>query len=279
MNKKLKVVIGACIALAAGSVICGTMIVTKGYDALTTGDYEEVEYEVDGGFADIVIEADCDDVRIIRTGDECRVVCKEFNDIGHDVDVDGDTLTIVQHEGNDRKSGMFFFNMETPLITVYLPESEYGKLTVRSDSGDVVIEEGLIFDEVDVRIETGDLECDAEVTGSLQALISVGDVLVNDVNTCELDITSVTGDIELNSVTAEDWISVSTITGDVEFDRCDAADVEIQVTTGDISGSFLRAMDFDANASTGDIIIPRADEDGGRCRLTTGTGDITIDIA
>ena len=66
-------------------------------------------------------------------------------------------------------------------------------------------------------------------------------------------------------------------TGDITFDGCDGAEIFAESTTGDICGTLLTEKVFIASTSTGSIDVPKT-VSGGRCELTTSTGDIEINI-
>ena len=71
------------------------------------------------------------------------------------------------------------------------------------------------------------------------------------------------------------WIGRST--GDVRFEECDAAEIFVRTDTGDIKGSLLTDKMFFAEADTGSVRVPKTTS-GGRCEITTSTGDIRITI-
>ena len=52
----------------------------------------------------------------------------------------------------------------------------------------------------------------------------------------------------------------------------------MEASTGDIKGSFLTNKIFIAKTNTGDIEVPKTSA-GGRCELSTNTGDIKVRIA
>ena len=67
-------------------------------------------------------------------------------------------------------------------------------------------------------------------------------------------------------------------TGDVRFDRCDAASLEIKTGTGDVTGSLCSEKVFIARSDTGHISVPET-VNGGKCSITTDTGDIIITLS
>ncbi|MBQ3893898.1 MAG: DUF4097 family beta strand repeat protein, partial [Clostridia bacterium] len=67
-------------------------------------------------------------------------------------------------------------------------------------------------------------------------------------------------------------------TGDVKFDRCDAAEIKVETDTGDVTGTLLTEKVFITKTDTGKVSVPSA-ASGGRCEIETDTGDIKISIA
>ena len=84
-----------------------------------------------------------------------------------------------------------------------------------------------------------------------------------------------TGDISLNSVIAVEKFSVERSVGDVKFISCDAAEIYVKTDTGDITGNLLSNKVFITHTATGNVDVPKTAE-GGRCEITTDTGDIKI---
>ena len=66
-------------------------------------------------------------------------------------------------------------------------------------------------------------------------------------------------------------------TGAVTLKKCDAKDVYITTKTGSVTGSFLTDKVIFAKSNTGKIEIPQLTS-GGKCEITTDTGDIKITI-
>ena len=65
--------------------------------------------------------------------------------------------------------------------------------------------------------------------------------------------------------------------GDVTLEDADASRIKIETTTGDVTGNILTDKIIFADATTGNIDIPRLTS-GGRCDISTTTGDIKITI-
>ena len=86
-----------------------------------------------------------------------------------------------------------------------------------------------------------------------------------------------TGAISLKNVIAAEKFSIERSTGDVKFDGCDAAEIFVKTDTGDVTGSLLSNKIFVVEADTGSVDVPKT-ATGGKCEITTDTGDINISI-
>ena len=72
--------------------------------------------------------------------------------------------------------------------------------------------------------------------------------------------------------------SVTRTTGYVKLDGCDASEIVIKTDTGDVTGTLLTEKVFIAHTDTGRVKVPNTTS-GGRCEITTDTGNIKITIA
>ena len=86
-----------------------------------------------------------------------------------------------------------------------------------------------------------------------------------------------TGDIYLTNVIVKDKLSLERDTGDVRFDSSDAGEIFIETDTGDVVGSLLTDKVFFPHSDTGKVKLPKTTE-GGKCEISTDTGNINIEI-
>ena len=114
-------------------------------------------------------------------------------------------------------------------------------------------------------------------SGNITLDSTTGETELNNVNCKNLKSTSTTGEITLESVIATEKIHIERSTGDVEFDRMDAGEIFIETSTGDVEGSLLSDKIFIVDTSTGKKRVPETTS-GGKCKITTSTGDIFINI-
>ena len=279
---------------------------------------EEKEVIIEDGFSDISIDLDTTELFIVKSKENvCKVVFLENNRTKHSALVNNGTLEIKVENKTKWYENILNFGFGNTNATVYLPEDEYGKLLIKEDTGDVKIEEGFVFESADIANDTGDISIYSDVKKDVTIKCSTGNIKAEGISAKTLNAKNSTGSIELNSVEIESELSCNTSTGKIvckdvncgEFaadastgkcelenviakntmnlkDRtgnirlkdCDANEVYIKNDTGSVTGSFLTDKIIFAKSSTGSVDVP-ALTSGGRCEITTDTGDIEIEIA
>lgn len=297
----ISLVLAALLILAGGLLFVCTMEALRwDFGELSTKQYETNTYEIREDFHSITMNTDTADITFVPSGDgKCSVVCCEETNANHSVAVNDGTLTIELVEDKTfadhiRNIGI---NFGAPKITIYLPQAEYVSLVIHEDTGDVELPQEFQFESVDIAVSTGDIACSASVSGQLKIKTSTGHIRVENVAADSLELTVSTGDVQLvnihcntlrttgntghillKNVIATDTISVRRTTGDVRFDGADAAAIVVETDTGDVTGTLLSEKTFLAQSDTGDIKVPKTIS-GGRCEITTSTGDIRLEIA
>ncbi len=300
MSKATKIwLIAASVLVLCGVILfLGVMAYLEwDFEKLSTVEYETNEHEIGEGFEDILVITDTADIVFVKSENEkTTVVCREEKNGKHLVAVKDGVLTIKLE---DTKSWYdhIGINFETSKITVYLPEGEYGGLSVKLSTGDVDMSGGFGFERVKVSSSTGEINVGGISAGELVLSVSTGRVKVLDV-ACEGDITlevttgvalledvtckdfttkGNTGDVSLKNVVAAGTFSIKRSTGDVNFDACDASRISVKTSTGDVEGSFISEKTIFAQTDTGRVNVPDS-VSGGRCDIITDTGDIKIHI-
>jgi DUF4097 and DUF4098 domain-containing protein YvlB len=164
-------------------------------------------------------------------------------------------------------------------ITVYLPDSEYvaGNVKIDLSTGNVNLK-GISAGSIDVNASTGnitlsDINCEKDIKTTL----STGKLTAENVRCQGFISDASTGDAILRGVVASGKLEIKRDTGDVKFSSCDGAEIYIATSTGDVKGSFLSEKIIFAETDTGKIQVPKLTE-GGRCEITTDTGNIIISI-
>ena len=319
MKRAAKIWLAAAAALVlAGCILfAGTMSVL-GWDfaKLSTVSLETNTHEISEVFKNISVTTDNADIEIIRSDDgKCRVVCREEEKAKHTVTAVNGTLTV---EINEQKSWYDYigFYFASPKITIYLPEKEYGTLSVHTGGGSAEIPKDLAFESADISLDTGNIDFFASARKAVKIKTTAGNIFIKDtaadsldlsvttgsvtasgvtctgdiavgISTGEADLTDIscksfisdgaTGSIALNNVIAENRLSVKRSTGDVKFSGCDAEKLYVKTGTGNVRGSLLTDKVFITDTDTGSVDVPKTTA-GGRCEIKTGTGDIKMEI-
>lgn len=309
----------AMIFIALGAVISFGSFVAMGFDfsRLNAAESESSTYTIEESFKNISMDgAECD-IRILPSEDgSCRVVCMESKKIYHTITVTGDTLTIQRTDSRkwyDHIGITYWADME---LTLYLPETEYNELYVKSVSGNIDIPGDFSFKEAELHNTSGDIHflASAEdaltakaVSGSVsvsgQAAKSIeasstsgevkissseakkqltaksvsGDIDLSDIRSRDITASSTSGDVEFTDVIASGQLRIDTVSGEICLHDSDAGELRLKTTSGDVSGTLLTGKLFSVDTVSGDVDIPRTTA-GGECSIKTTSGDIDIEI-
>ena len=300
MEKRTRIwlVTAACL-LVMGLVIFYVVMSALNWDfsGLSTTEFETNNHELTEEFNRVTIETDTADIIfVVSDNGQGKVVCFEQVNAKHSVSVKDGILTVGND--NDRKwyeyIGITFY---TPKITVYLPQTKYNTLVIRESTGDIKIPDTFQFESIDIRTstgnvknyasasdtmkiktDTGDIHIESVVASGIDLFVTTGDITLRNVTCKNLVSTADTGDIKLENVIADGKISMISDTGDVHFVGCDAATLDVETNTGDVTGSLLTDKVFIVESDTGRVDVPKTIT-GGRCEITTDTGDIKINIS
>lgn len=304
--------------MVIGCIMFVSVMASLGWEftSLSTNRYETNEYQLSEDFRSISIVADTADIVFVPSENAtCRVVCYEQANQKHSVAVKDGVLVIEVVD--ERKWYEYIgFNFGDCKLTVYLPKGEYGALSIESDTGDVEISDAFGFESVEISEHTGRVTNHASVLGEMKIQTTTGDILLENVSagtlvlsvstgrvtvsdvSCEGDVkvnvstgraslvnvtcknlisNGDTGEISLKNVIASGKFFIERSTGDVRFECSDAAEIFVETDTGDVRGTLLSEKVFVVETDTGRIDVPKS-VTGGRCEITTDTGDIKITI-
>ena len=299
MNRSVKIwLIIAASLLILGCTIMGVAMAMLNWDfsKLSTSKYVTNEYEITDSYQSITVTTRTADISfaLSETG-KTLVVCNEQENLAHSVTVQDDSLVIKLRDTRKwyEYIGIHFGKTS---ITVYLPQSEYHKLAIHASTGDVEIAKDFRFGNVDISLSTGDITNYASVSQTLKVETSTGDIRIENISAGTIDLsvntghtyltdvhcgglhsTGDTGDLKMTNVIAEGKFSIERDTGDVKLDRCDASEIFVNTSTGDVTGTLLSDKVFITETSTGKVNVPQTIT-GGRCQITTSTGDIQLKL-
>lgn len=312
---KVWLIIAASFVLVGGIIFGGVMSMLEwDFTKLSTVKYETNNYEITENFNNISIITETSDVVFVPSENQkASVVCHEQKNMKHSVIVQNGKIVI---EVVDTRKWYEYIgiNFSTPKITVYIPQGEYGKLSIKSSTGDVKIPKEFKFENIDIsestgnvtnyasaseniiiKTSTGNIRVENVSANTLDLSVSTGGVTVSnvscegdvkiDVSTGKTNLTNIecknivssgnTGAISLKNVIATEKFFIERSTGDVRFEGSDATEISVKTDTGDVTGTLLSEKVFITETSTGRINVPKTTS-GGKCEITTATGDINI---
>ena len=315
---KTMTVISICLCVAGAiALIIGLFMIKFDLMQLSTEKIETNTHNISEDFDNIFLKTYTADVTFLPSENgECKVVCTEDEKLRHSVTVEDNTLKIILIDERKWYDFIGIFSLQKKEVRVYLPDSEYGMLTVDVDTSDVNIPKDLSFKSAKIESDTGDIifragaetildistdtgditaeniygkdikiEADtgdvklshSKISGEAVIKTDTGNITLTSVNTGKASVESDTGDVRLENVLGDELISVKTSTGNVKFDGADAPSIYAKTSTGDVSGTLLSEKIFFTKSSTGNIKVPHGTT-GGICEISTSTGDINIKI-
>ena len=202
-------------------------------------ELETHEYEIKENFKDIKITTDIADIQFILSDNPSSfIVCEEEKNANHSVTVKENTLRIEVVD-NQKWYEDICIKLRMPKITVYLGKSEYGNISLETDTGNILLDNIIATGKLATETDTGNVNFEACDASEVFIKTDTGNVLLDDVIT--------TGKLA------------------------------IKTDTGNVTGSFLTDKVVFAESDTGKIDIPKviADE---KCEIITDTGNIKITI-
>lgn len=300
MSKTTKIwLITATALVTLGAILFAGVMAQYDWDftKLSTVTYVTNTYEVSDEFDKISINVDTTEIEFVPTENEtCSIVSFEAEQVKHSATVQNGTL-IISTVDTRKWYDHICISLGSPKMTVYLPQNEYASLIIETDTGDINIPKDFAFDKIEIDGDTSDVSCFAPVANVLDIELSTGDIIIDSITADQIKLTTTTGEIAVNSVTAKNnidietdtgtitlknvvatgTISIESDTGDVRFEGSDATEISVKTDTGDVTGTLLSEKVFITETSTGSINVPKTTS-GGKCEITTSTGDINISI-
>lgn len=178
-----------------------------------------------------------------------------------------------------------------------LENANVGSIDLSRSTGNTILNKVQCEGAIRIKSNTGDTTIHQMNAQSLYVTASTGKVDMNRVSCADtIDITTSTGKSTLSAIRCKNLISesgtgdlnmtdvIATVkftlecsTGNIRFDRCDAAEILAETSTGSVKGTLLTDKVFIAQTNTGTKKVPESTS-GGKCKITTDTGDIVITI-
>ena len=256
--------------------------------------YVNNTYELKEEFNKINIDLSISKVEIIK-GEKNVVLVTETDKLVHEIKVLDNELKITNVDKTQWYEKFLIFGTKYS-VKICLTDYIYESLNIKCSIGDVRVNEGFEFKNVNVdastgsvvfntlkadnlvaKLSTGHFEISGGNVGNINVVGSTGEIVLKNVNTNKAEFKASTGEIRLDNVIAAQELRANASTGSIRFDGIDAPLIVMEASTGSISGSVLHDMIFVASTSLGSVRVPSSTT-GGRCELKTSTGSINVSI-
>lgn len=297
MSRSKKIAIFTALALiVAGIAIMLAAMISIQFDSerLNTMKRETKTYTVEQTFESIDVRDTEYDVRL-RTSDNgtCRVVCDDAEKIFHTVTVENGTLTVTRTDTRAwyERIGIFWGDLRTPTVTVYLPMSEYQSLYVKTVSGNIDVTTGLPFADTTLLSTSGNVTFSGTVSGALSAKTVSGDIVL-EATAGDLTVSSTSGDVSLSHLTVSS-LKADSSSGDIVLSSATVSgNAVLKAVSGDVNVHITEAFTLQAKTTSGDIelsealidgaltleavsgIVELSDTDAASLRIKTVSGDV-----
>ena len=196
MNKLvlIPIIIGAGL-LTAGAVVLGVGLATAKTAEQITSPYEFSEeitnFDFNLSTADVEFKVSEDSSK--------KVIVEETEREKHTVTLESGTLKIVHNE--DPKRWFEFINWNKKIqVSVYLPAGTYGDLNHKGATGDMVVPESFAFNNVNLKLSTGDVTFKADVADEFKCEVSTGLVGLANMKAKNITLNASTGNHTLMNV-------------------------------------------------------------------------------
>ena len=211
MRTHSKIIIIAIILLLAGAVDCMVVMTVLGFDfhQLSTVEFVTTTYDIDGDFDSIDINCRIENIAFAPCkNDKMYVETFASEEESHTVAVESGVLIIATKPA--AKKWNFDFYIESPEITIYIPEGEYESLKLESDTGDITIPENFSFADINISVDTGDVNISGFSNETIYIKTSTGDIALTDITADEINLKTSTGHINLNNMVCSKDVTTET---------------------------------------------------------------------
>lgn len=240
-----------CMSLLAVSCLCGCsqnekVSLSETYDA---ENISAINMQIDSWQLKIMVSAD-DDVHVSLDGGTAKGA-KEPS-----VDMRDGVLDIVQAESEDTVLSQFSLGKEGE-VTVYVPDTLEGTVTIKNGSGD--------------------MEIDSLVVSKLTLDNSSGYIEMNNVTADVVEIASSSGDVKLSDGKIDDF-QISTSSGYVTWKNTESEHISITAKSGEVNVSGLGDQtNAEVSTSSGDIGISyETPPQNLSFKISSGSDDVSV---
>ncbi len=273
---KLALLVAAALVLA-GCGITGTALALGGqFDA---GSPREVTHMLEErpdatAIETVMVSVSEADVRILRAeGEQVYAICTENDRLHYTLTEEGGAL-ILSRVDDRRWYERIGISTVTPKVDLYLPGGVYDGLDIRTASGDIeCAADGLSFGQAILYATSGSIRFASPVHESLLATTSSGSIALADFSVASLEATASSGRVSLSDLTA-DHARLESASGSIELSYVRGDALRIIASSGAVRlFDAVAAESLTVETSSGDIRLDGCDAPA--ISLAASSGNIT----
>lgn len=287
----------SCILLGLLIVLGASLKIGFDYKSLNTVTLETKTYTAEEPFQNIDIESIWSNVYFAFAEDgQCRVECTETARQTCAVSVQNNTLTVKQKDSRLWYENFGFFwgtTDETEMkITVYLPDKNYQKLQINTQSGAAFVDEEFTFNTADIATMSGNIRFLGSANETLTVHSNSGLIRVEKVNVKVLEAGNMSGNIIFSSVQAQEDMTLNSNSGILNLEDVQAKSFSAGTMSGNILFRTVRVQEnmtlnsnsgilnledvlaktFSAETMSGNVLFKNSDAD--KLEIHTGSGSV-----
>lgn len=149
----------------------------------------------------------------------------------------------------------FSFTREPTKVIVQIPESYQDRVNIKTVSGDLNMSGEQDLTELDVRTVSGDVEVGPVIAPDVRVATTSGDIAINGLDGAATTLNSTSGDIEVSRLHGA--INAKTVSGDITVDYiAENQAADLKTTSGDVEVWLPDGnAEFEAKTTSGDIQV------------------------
>ena len=187
------------------------------YSFARSCELETHEYEIKEKFKDITIIADTADIQfVLSEKPNSFIVCEEEKNARHSVIVKENTLRI-EVDDNKKWYEDLGINLCNPKITVYLGKSEWSNISLKTDTGNISLDNIIATGKLVIEVDTGNVNFEACDATEIFIETDTGNVTGSFLTDKVIFAESKTGNIDIPKVIADEKCEIVTDTGNIKI--------------------------------------------------------------
>ncbi len=216
--------------------------------------FHKVSSDVSNDFDKIHIYDVNNSVELLPSEDgKCYIECYDSKKVSHDINVENDVLTIDLVDSRQWYEMLSFSELEKNKLTVYIPQKEYGEISIKTVNGSISADEDLKLNNLYAESTNGSLSLDAQLNGNIDLRTVNGDIESKGINFAGIiSAESTNGNISILGENASE-LYTKTVNGSITA-KIEVKEIaQLDTVNGDIFIDGLRAGKYDTHTVNGNV--------------------------